>query len=212
MVVGFDRFTLFPFPESKRCKLTQCDFHVYTGAATAVVGAVQVFYLNDVFNPIGAGHQPYGFDQLCGANAPYFRFKVMAVAVKLLWSATGGSTYVNYACTAVHNPVSTAAINGQGIPAIAEKHNTQVCAVSPTGQQTTEQVFSFQMHDLFNWSKKNYDADMTTTTGSYAASPGSLVRLEVGVCSPFAASQTVGCLATIEYDVMFYTRPQLAQS
>lgn len=74
--VNFSK-SLKPFPPRTICKLKYAD---QQGLTTAVgnVPVAQLYNLNSLFDPdrTGAGHQPYGFDQLATIYGRYRVFKV----------------------------------------------------------------------------------------------------------------------------------------
>lgn len=69
----------FGFPDKMVTKLRYVDTFELSGAA-GVLGA-NVFRMNSCYDPdaSGLGHQPYYFDQLCGAvgSGPYARYRVL---------------------------------------------------------------------------------------------------------------------------------------
>lgn len=212
---AFDRMT--PFPPHYNAKLTYTeDITISSSNLSNVLGVTYYMGLNTLFDPYLAagGHQPYGFDQLCSSNGPYYRYKVNGCLLKVTYSKPSATDLK--VCGAIHGPTGYAnsnTISGLTEANIKEKQNTWIGNLSTSGRRTVSFKQFVPMNIMFEWDKGAYRSDMSSTTGNYAGNPGSIVAFETG-CLDTSAGTTSTCLTTITlvYYCTFYDRAQLGSS
>lgn len=176
-----------------------------------VVGATKSICPNNarsVFIAAGAGLQPPGFDTLCGASAPYGRFKVMSFKTKITFF---DATEAGFAIVTLRNPGNGITCTGMTLGEAAVKHNTRVfhVPIMGAGPQTFEFTVSMKMHQLFNVTASQYAADISDATGAYNGDPATLAFLDVNYWTATSNNATVHYLLQHEMDILFYERNTL---
>lgn len=213
-----------PFPTVKRVKLSYSNtVNLNSYAGSTYFGSSKGIYLNSLNSPeISGGHQPYGYDTLCGATGGtpiYQRYKVLGAKVRLKFLAPGGGdneAALNsiVAGVMVNNITQSQDIAGLSIGYVSETNMSQVVHVPATGSQHGMISFYLPMYKAFNWDKKSYSRDMNNSTAPYNSNPGSLVKMYIASAN-FRASATVTtvyCHYEITYYCELYARNILAQS
>lgn len=210
-----------PFPTIKRVKL---NYHVTQNlnstSLSTTFGTEADYYLNSLYAPeVTGGHQPYGFDQLVSNNGPYYRYKVNAAKVKLTFTAPGGgddSAALNsiLAGCIVINPTASYTLTGTGYDVLAEQNMSQIVKIPSSGSQHGTISFYLPMHKAMNWSKKDFNRDLSTTTAPYNGNPQNVVMLKIATANMRGSSAvtTVYCHIDITYYCELYSRVILAQS
>jgi len=215
-ITGFPHYySNDPFLPEMRRRLTYSTIAGLSSAATGNVGTTKVLGLNCLYDPdiSGAGHQPFGFDQLCSANGPYLRYKVNSVHIKVTCITQGSADA--WAVFAVHNAASAATVSGLSLDILPEKQNVHYGFVSTAGSQ--ERVFHFNFDsrsfpDLYGWSKLQAQSDVDGSTGGYNANPGTIPRFEYGIATAKVAISSIQTIVEVIYDTTFYGRAQLTPS
>lgn len=123
-----------PFPVTKFCRLVyDAPYTLSTGTA-GVLGSSQVFRLNSIYDPnfTGAGHQPYGHDQLA---LIYKQYKVHGVHIhiELLDPSEDGMCGVFQVVTPQNAAQPT--ISGQVGQIVAESPFTVLRNINDSGKQ-----------------------------------------------------------------------------
>jgi hypothetical protein len=213
-IVGFPRFnTLNAFPAMAERKMNFSSRVTLTSTSADLVGAQLAWQLNSLYEPeVAVAHQPYGFDQLCGATGPYTRYKVRGVKVKITATNTSTSTAPIFLVSQLLNVVDTSVIAGVDIASCSERPNVRTDMIPAFGNQT--KIFHVNipsLHPLFNWDKQTFDIDMGQTTGPYNNNPGSLPTLNLGVAN-HTGDASAYLLLEFEFDVIFYDRLTLPGS
>lgn len=212
-ILGFPRYnTLNPFPAMMRKKMPYASIFPLTSTTPGVFGSQKTFVINSIYNtePV-AGHQPYGFDQLCSASGPYTQFKVLGVQMKITCNnETGG---VNFRLgTVIHNVTSNYAIQSDTINSAGEKPNVRLDFVSNTGSQSKTFKVNIPIFPLYNWTKEQYDLNMSNLTcGTYNSDPLDKVHFDLAVAA-FTGNAAASCSIEFLYDVVFFDRFIMAQS
>jgi len=204
-----DFFSIVPPHHSM--KLIYCGtFQLSTGTA-GVIGAVQQFRLNSLFDfdQSGGGHQPYGYDQWC---AFYNQYRVNGAKVELLWNTIGGSSDV-CCCSQVSTAVSLLTMAGNTIDWAGERNNVSTAVLSPSGNsRSIKQSIYLDMPTVFGVSKQKYrdDNNYCNVTGS---NPGeqALLQLAVGSYSG-SAGETVSVQVRCTFYATMFDRVSAPQS
>lgn len=203
-----------PFPPTLRAKLTYTDnFTLASAAITGNCNNVGTYNLNGLFDvDAGAGgHQPLGFDQLCSANGPYYRYKVIGVEIDVTFVNPSADT-ATVCCVNIRNPGSAFTLAGNNYSTIAEKQQCVTKFCNKNGNEKVRIKKYFPMHTLINITKSQYDNDMTSFSAQYSANPASIPQCEIGMCNPRAGASDVFAMFKINYTVEFYQRATLGQS
>jgi hypothetical protein len=205
--VGFPRYNnLNPFPAMMIKKLPYATTFALVSSTPGVFGSQKTFVINSLNAPEPvSGHQPYGFDQLCTANGPYLQYKVLKVSARVTSNnETGG---VNYRLgTVIHNISSNYAIQSDTITNASEKPNVRMDFISNTGNQSKKTNLSIPIFPLFNWTRDQYDLEMSSlTSGTYNSSPTERVHLDFAVAS-MIGNPVSTCTVEFLFEAIFFDR------
>lgn len=216
LIAGFPRFNVHSaFPTTMRCTLPYCEVLGVQSTTTAnTLGSSVTFVPNSMYAPLASGHQPYSFDQLCSANGPYTRYKVLGFKVKL--------TLINNPLTEnaplmfvvrLRNITDNYDIGAKFLEDAAERPTTRIIPVPASPAVAITEVHVPDLSVLFNWSKEQYSADVLNSVGSYGTSPSSLVGLQMAVSNPCSTTaRFVNVTAEWLFDVVFTERQTLPAS
>lgn len=121
-----------PFAPRKNCKLSYTHTNLLTTGVGGIYGTEQVFRLNSLYDLdfSGAGHQPYGYDQVA---ALYNLYCVRGVKIQMVISDPSADGVVVAASVQPSN--STFAITGQGVDAIKEQPFSITRSINNSGKQ-----------------------------------------------------------------------------
>jgi len=167
--------------------------------------------LNSLFDPnlTGVGHQPYGFDQLCGpvGSALYNRYRV--ISCKYVITATSDSANIQYAALPANESLSL--INN--VSEARENPKAKYTVYNPGGTMRMLKG-TVSIASLMGRTKAQYMAD-DNYQATYAANPAELAILNVYVQGlnddpAFNANPTINIL--LEFQVEFFDRHTLDQS
>ncbi len=200
-----------PVPSRFITKMKYVSFGSLTSGTAGVVGGQYVFRLNSVYDPdqTGAGHQPYGFDQLA---ALYGKYLVRRVDVTIVFSnpSADGAAPCMSLTPANSGPFGMAGLTAE---AVAEKPQCRVGLLNNTGSQRITWKVSFDIAKIEGLSKIQYEAE----TGNYGASISANPSLTPYVAVALADVTQTGGLTVqfgveLNYHVEFYERAVLGQS
>jgi len=181
------------------------DFQSFTLAT--LVGTQQLYRMNSLFDPdkTGAGHQPYGYDQI---TPLYLRYRVLRFRYKITF-ATSSSDYF-----ALVIP-----INGALQSAISNLTTFTQAAESPRGRSTivSSSTVSIVMtgnvalNALNGTTRLEYLADdrFQSATGS---NPTEVIDLAIGWFNPSGGTITINFGAQLEYEADVHDPILQAQS
>lgn len=200
-----------PFPIQKQVKLNYVQNVVLSSGASGVTGAQQRFCLNGLYDPdtSGAGHQPYGYDQMATL---YKRYKVNGCLVKLTFNDPNEDGVI-CAVQLVNPSNPTAFINGLDPSLLEERQQTFVSRINNTGSQKVVKKFYVPIYQASGLKKLQFMADPDNFTADLASNPGSVVSMLMAVGSEQGTgTATLRVTIDLTYYVTFYQRVQLAQS
>lgn len=204
-----------PYPEKRVVNLRYAQQVSLVGGAVGLFGVRQRFSLNSIFDPdiTGAGHQPYGFDQMATI---YARYKVLAcdVTFKPIFMLPAANDAIALGCL-VTGP-STTANSITTIATVERAAETQMCSVKYFN--TNNRAFKkwsqhFGIADVMGVTVSQFTTDLDNTTAPVTGSPGNICAIEWAVLS--VAGGTGGTLIfqiELNYKIEFYERVVLAQS
>ncbi len=212
-IANFNNY--FVFPSMIRVTLPYSE-NLSIGSSNTTAnqfGNATDFVPNSLYAPLGSGHQPYSFDQLCSANGPYTKYKVLGYKVKLTFINLSAGVTPLWVGIKVRNITDNYSITNSLVETACERQGTKLI-VAPLGPGHTSTVVSVpDLSVLFNWSKEQYSADQTDSAGSYGAAPSRLVTLQIAVANPLNTTQLfVNCTAEFMFDAVFFERQSLPSS
>lgn len=209
-------FAASGFPAEIKVRMRYSDLIALTTGALAPNGADGNYgteyslRTNSVFDPDYAfgGHQPYYFDTYASL---YGNYRVEGLRYSIVFTSPGsGATDV--ICAVSYGISTTASLTSKTPARPIEWPNAQTGTLSVTGQRSRCFTGYIDNATLFGVSRTryvgsdDYQAIMTTN-------PAVLGLLNVAVASTAAyANQGVSVLLTVDYDVVFYNRLNIAQS
>lgn len=199
-------------PRRLRRTLPYAETFVLTTGTAGVLSTEQAMRLNSLYDPnyTGAGHQPYGFDQLVGFYGSYL---VHAVKVKIMACSVGGSAEVAI-CWKLDVSQGFSAISGITVDAATEAPMIGVGLLGASGNDRTfVKDLSIDMFKLFGVTKSQYTNEVSTYGAAYGANPTAVAYLHLAVGSyTGTAGENASVQVLIEYDTEFFSPNELAQS
>lgn len=200
-----------PFPPHKVYKLRYQNTHVVTVGTSGVLGSIVKYNLNNLYDPdqTGAGHQPYGFDQLAGI---YNRYKVIGAKVEfVLTDPTEDAIAFIYTVTNPSNESET--IAGLNPDAAAEKQMSGKLRLNATGNQYLKKSFYMPIALAAGLTKLQFKTDVDNFTAATSGAPGSKVQLQFATANERSLSTgSLLCSINITYYALFYQRKVMSQS
>lgn len=203
----------YGYPDKLVTNLRYVDTVNLTGGA-GVVGA-NVFRMNGLFDPdySGVGHQPYYFDQLCGAagSAPYLKYRVLGskITTKFMIKDAPSTAAANVGPVVVGLLMSaTNGLYGSTASALCEASGCQWTYLGDKGAANNVVTLygTYQpSRDLGN------DEGDDTVAASYNANPSQMFNGIPWKVDTVGAA-VVTALVEIDFRVEFYDRNEVAQS
>ncbi len=200
---------LDPFPPMVKRVFKYTDLHQISCASSGDYGSEIRYNLNALYDPYytGAGHQPYGFDQVM---ATYGKYRVQRVSYRITFTTPGAAN--DMLCTASVSPGTSASLASLAPARPLEWPNSTHGHLSSAGTRLCVLTGSVDLHVICGVSKQRYDAD-DTFVGSVSANPSQLALLSIAVASySGAASEACSCLVELEYESMIFDRIIVAAS
>lgn len=174
-----------------------------------LLGTQQAFRLNSVYdvNYTGAGHQPYGHDQMA---LLYGKYRVLKTTVQLLFTTPGAAN--DMICAESVAPNTTSGLTGTQLWEPVERPGGSWGHLPTSGDRRCILKRTYNMHTICGVSKAAYLAE-----DRYAADVGSnptqdiLLTTAVGC---FDGTNAVACVlqAVFEFEVLWYNRTTLGSS
>lgn len=180
-----------------------------TGAA-GVYGTEQVYRLNSLYDPdfTGAGHQPYGYDQMI---ALYTKYLVSGVKVEVILTDPSADGIV--VGMMVQPSTSTYTITGHGVDQIKEKPMAITRVINSTGRQIQRIVQYIPLAKLEGLSRSQWHNSQDDYGAATSANPTLNCWFRIAVGSVRGnAGDTVVARIQLTYYSKFYDRIVLAQS
>lgn len=203
----------FGYPDKLVTSLRYVDTFNLTGAAGAI--GANVFRMNSLFDPdfTGLGHQPYFYDQLCGAtgNAPYNKYRVIGskMTVRFAISNAPSLAAANVGPVVVGITTNTSGgLYASSVSALMESTNTPYTILedkSGGNNVKTLSVTFVPSRDL------GMDVGDDTLAAGYSGNPSSTfygIPWKVDT----TGNATVIAFVEIDFRVEFFNRNEVAQS
>lgn len=186
---------------------------VNSSATANTLGTAVSFVPNSMYAPLASGHQPYSFDQLCSANGPYTKYKVLGFKAKFTFVTNPASASPLHVVLRVQNITDNYSMSSKLLEDTLERTGTRLVTIPAATCMATSSINVPDLSVLFNWSKEQYSADTLASVGNYGASPSSLCGLQIAVSNPNANAATpVNCTCEFLFDVVFTERQTLPSS
>lgn len=198
---------LNPIPERYITKMKYAE--AVTVSASGIAG--YKWNLNSLFDPnrSGIGHQPYGYDQLCGpaGSALYNRYRV--ISCKYILTVTSDSANIQFAALPANESLSLIG----NVSEARENPKSQYATYNPGGIMRMLKG-TVSLPKLIGRTKSQYMAD-DNYQAVYNASPSEVAILNcyaqgLNDDPTFNANPTFNIL--LEYTVEFFDRHTLDQS
>lgn len=203
---GMNRAT--PIPARYRCTHTYASTHVLTTGAAGVYGTEQVFRLNSLYDPdfTGAGHQPYGFNQM---EALYGLYKVYGVKISIVFANATADSMILGATIQPSNATTT--LTGKAVDVVKEQPMAITRMFSSSDPYTLNQYI--HMHKLEGVRKQQYDYEMSDYAAVPTANPTQNPWLRVAVADARGnAGATCVCRVLLKFYTVWTNRKTQSQS
>lgn len=200
-----------PFPLHKFVKLKYSGVHTLAVGAAGILGSIQEYNLNSVYDPdeTGGGHQCYGFDTMATI---YSRYKVTGCKVEITFNdPTIDAMAIAYQLT---NPSTASETIASLSPyQVQERQMGGTFTINNTGSQERKKRFYVPMWKASGLTKLQFDADPDNYTAGVGGDPGSKIQFQVA-CADIRGGSSGSVMYEIRltYDVMFYQRKILPLS
>lgn len=181
-----------------------CQTYQYVTGTAGVFGGGNTYRLNSLYDPdlTGAGHQPYGYDQI---SALYRRYLVRGVKITIIFNNPSHDGIVCGAMIQGSGGVGTLA--GQTADIIKEQPYSVTRVLNSTGKQFVTISQYIDLSKLEGLNRVQWIANQDQYGALVSANPSLCPTLQVGIASDAAeagASCTIRILFT--YYSQFYDR------
>ncbi len=192
-----------PFPPMIRRTFKYSDLHQISTGTAGVYGSEIRYNLNGLYDPYytGAGHQPYGYDQVF---ALYNKYRVERVSYRITFTTPGAAA--DMLCVATLAPGTSASVAGVAPAGPLEWPNSTHGHLSSAGQRVCVLTGTIDLHTLIGVTKARYDAD-DVFCGSVSTNPTQLALLTLAVASySGSGSQGSSMLVELEFESVAFER------
>lgn len=169
-------------------------------ATTQQLGNEQSFALNDLFDPdiTGAGHQPYGYDQIAQL---YKKYRVFQCDVLLFFYFPTAST--QSVCVQPANSQDTLTLTGAFIDAASERNGVSWSPIDPNSHTTIHYEDSIKIWQLEGMDYKQWLAD-DAFCANIGASPAALSKIRCALAD--ANAPTSATAITVRAELIYHVR------
>lgn len=181
---------------------TYTDQYVLTNGAVGVMGVERVLRLNSLYDPdaTGAGHQPYGYDQI---TAIYQKYKVHACTFEVSWWGTSNSAFL---CAQVAGPDDTSVLAGVSPNVVAERPNAEMQVFGGSSQNQVIFRKTVAISDIIGMNKLQFKTDIDGTTAQYNANPVRVAVLRLAIADPTASLAQDGMSMRVLVKLTFHSQ------
>lgn len=207
--------TLAPFPDSFITRFRYVEDFLQTSSVGANFNVWQ-WRMNSLYDPnvSGGGHQPRGFDQLCGAAAPYSKYRVFAFTYRVSCTTYDSATGTQRDSMFICEPTNGATIPGSTIEDVLE-HPRAKYKMQAENAPTVVLKGHVSLPKLAGRTRAQYMADSDLYAANYNSSPGEDMYLNTySFVTDTTTGNTVKTHWTIEftYFAQLFDTVQLSQS
>ncbi len=196
-ITSFERPSVSWLDPHKYATLVYAE--AYSNSVATTAGFQQTLNLNSLFDPnrTGAGHQPYGFDQLA---ALYNRYRVLSAHWKVTY---GSSTGTMMLVTVPVNGLLQASISNQATYETAVESPFAIMKTQSSGAPAVVFEGTMSLNVLNGVTKTEYLAD-DRFEAAVTASPTEIITLVTGGFNPTGSTIVQYYLVEIWYEVDFH--------
>lgn len=199
-----------PFPPSQVVKMKYCETIVCTSGTSGIYGTEKAFRLNSIYDPnyTGAGHQPYGHDELATL---YNKYKVTGVLIDLEWtSPTSGGVICSAVIRQANDSYTT---TGKATDSVNEKPMAHTETLNQYGKGKMRWVQYMPMHEIIGVTKEQFRTNINDTyCAQFGQNPESPLLL-LNACSVGSGTgDSVSCRVNLTYYVQVFDRLVQTQS
>lgn len=179
----------------------------YSFSLATVTGSSQVMNLNSIFDPdrTGAGHQPYGYDQLA---LLYNRYRVWNCRWSVKFHAEAQGFYI--VVLPSNGPLATAITNQASFSLASESPRAQ-SRVQGTGGNSVAVNGRIALNALNGTTAAEYKGD-DRFQAVFTASPSELMLLNIGIYNGTGVTVAIDFQIILYFDVEVHDPLMLAQS
>lgn len=199
-----------PFRPQMQVKLHYTETFLMTTGTLGIFGAQQTMLLNSCFDPneTGAGHQPYGFDQLA---LLYRRYKVNGCLIEMVW--TDPSADGMMVGMMMLPPFGIKNIVGLTVDQVKEQPMSVTRSINNSGKQMTIVKQYVPMHSVMGISELQFKSNLTDFSAGMTATPAQSARIRCSVASLRATGgDTIMLRISLTYFTQVYDRVVLNTS
>ncbi len=186
-------------PDRYHCVFKYCSSKQYSSSTGGIVGSTNTFRLNGLHDPdvTGAGHQPYGYDQITPFYASYTVRRAWATIT--VTGVDDSSTFLAYM---IQPQGSSTTLAGLTLEQVSEYDETNFVVLGQSSSGVPNQQVTIPLIDLpklegFSWPAYYGNSNYRASVGSNP-SQGSQLVLGVG-----NAAGTTGKVATLTIEIFF---------
>lgn len=197
-----------PFPATMRRTFTYCQtFSLSSG--NGLLGTQQAFRLNSLYDPdyTGAGHQPYGFDQMSGL---YSMYRVDRAKFEVIFTTPGSANDILAVATV--SPGTDSSLTGAALYTAQERPGGIWGICSSAGERRCSLKGSFDLHVISGVPKAKYVAEENYAS-SMSTNPSAISLLSIAAgCVDGTNAVSVAVMVVITYDAVLFNRVTQATS
>ncbi len=177
------------------------------GTTAWTIGNVSNYRINNAFEPLSGGHQPYGWDQMA---ALYRYYKVIGCTMKFTVMTAQSSSNAIFFIRPV--PVNeNATMEGTHLNFCSERPGTQAVHLQPGGGIPPSRTLNIDIPRLLGVSAEQFRADVSLYSAAVTAAPSRYAYVQIGMCGS-ATSAVVSVHVEISYKIQYWQRITLATS
>jgi len=195
-------------PDAAVATLRWGGINSFTNDGTTVwtVGNVTNYRVNNAYEPINGGHQPYGWDQMA---ALYRYYKVVGCVMRF---TTMNSQSTNAILFVRQVPVNeNATMEATHVNFVAERPGTHNVCHQPGGGRPESLTLRINIPQQLGISPEQFRADVSQYSAAVTAAPSRYAYVQVG-CAGAATTSFLSCLVELEYTVQYWQRVTQASS
>jgi hypothetical protein len=205
-------FASDPFPPHRNVSLNYVANLQLTNGAAGVFNSTQQYRLNSLYDPdhTGAGHQPYGYDQI---TAIYQKYKVYRCDVELtFWFPSQAM----YAAIQFLGPDDASTLTGMTPDIAGERPTCELLPLAAASKDPVKVRKTIDIARVIGMTRAQFDADLDGTCAQQNANPLRPVYMQLAIADPTSTyaqgAQSAYCQVKLVYHARVWSRHTQAQS